>query len=140
MTPDKQKELYKKYPKIFAQRTLPPRETAMVWGIECSDGWYDIIDKLCESIQSYVDSSKIDQIEATQVKEKYGGLRFYVNYEDDYTAVIIRKAEDESIITCEWCGSKENVGQTNGWIITLCQKCAISNDKTDWKPYDEEND
>src|SRR3990172_2708662 len=68
--------LYKKYPKIFRQRKLPMTETCMCWGISCGDGWYKIIDDLCADIQVFCDQNKC-QIEATQVKEKFGTLRFY---------------------------------------------------------------
>lgn len=48
-------KLVKKYPKIFADRYGDMRTTAMVWGFDCGDGWYFIIDSLCDSIQNYID-------------------------------------------------------------------------------------
>lgn len=53
-----QDKLYAKYPKIFAQKDLSMRHTAMCWGIECGDGWYNIIDQLCRGIQHHVDSQR----------------------------------------------------------------------------------
>lgn len=50
-----QNKLFEKYPKIFKQRDLSPQETCMCWGINCGDGWYDIIDRLCFLIQSRVE-------------------------------------------------------------------------------------
>jgi len=55
MTPKKQKSLYDKYPKIFASASKPMTETCMCWGIECDDGWYDILDTLCAQIQHHCD-------------------------------------------------------------------------------------
>jgi hypothetical protein len=49
--------LYEKYPKIFEDRHKPMTETCMCWGIECSDGWYNIIDNLCSNIQHRIDQS-----------------------------------------------------------------------------------
>ena len=46
-----QDKLYEKYPKIFGQKDLPMTQTAMCWGIDCGDGWYNIIDTLCCHIQ-----------------------------------------------------------------------------------------
>lgn len=124
MTEENEKKLLEKYPKIFAQRNLPMSQTAMCWGFSCGNGWYNIIDALCANIQGYIDSKegKVPQVEATQVKEKFGGLRFYTNHIDDYIDGVINMAESMSKRTCESCG---NPGQSNdsAWIITLCDPC-----------------
>ena len=54
----------------------------MCWGFSCGDGWYLLIDRLCSSLQWDTDTNKYPQVVATQVKEKYGTLRFY--YTLDY--------------------------------------------------------
>ncbi len=126
--------LYKKYPKIFRQHDLSMKETCMCWGIECADGWYKILDMLCYQLQFNTDHNNYPQVEATQVKEKYGGLRFYytaIPQKDDkwveghYGAIdgIVSFAEYLSEETCEICGTMENVSQTKGWITTLCENC-----------------
>ena len=48
-------QLFKKYPKIFKQKDLSPQETCMCWGIECGDGWYNLLDQLCSGIQQHID-------------------------------------------------------------------------------------
>ena len=127
--------LCEKYPKIFANRHAPMTETAMCWGFECGDGWYNIIDHLCANIQHYTDWNnenhakgykqykQVPQIVAVQVKEKFGTLRFYTDGGDDYINGMIRMAESMSAVTCEECGSP---GQQRhgGWIRTLCDKHA----------------
>ncbi len=124
MKKELQDELLKKYPKIFAQHKLPCTQTAMCWLFECGDGWYWLIDQLCKSIQSYIDHNTKDyQLEAVQVKEKYGELRFYTNGESDAIHGMIWLAERMSNYICEKCGSVEGVSQTKGWIISLCQTC-----------------
>jgi len=57
----------------------------------------------------------------TQVKEKYGGLRFYVQYANDEQYAMIRFAESMSYRTCEVCGDR---GKSNkdGWVTTRCEK------------------
>lgn len=145
MTPEKTKELYDKYPLIFAQKDLTIYQSAMPWGLDCSDGWYDLIDTLCSQIQNHIENENINikykkergelpedaplypQIQATQVKEKYGGLRFYVNRYDDYVDGLISMAESMSYKICEYCG---NPGKQNyeGWIITLCSPCREKDD------------
>jgi hypothetical protein len=70
---------------------------------------------------------------AAQVKEKFGGLRFYVDGADDVVHNYITFAEELSYEICERCGSTADIGQTTtGWISTLCRTCA--GDK-DWKAY-----
>jgi len=154
MSPDKEKELYEKYPKIFVQKDLDMTQTAMCWGLDCSDGWYNIIDTLCEKIQSHIDWENeiitykkergelpkekplYPQVQATQVKEKYGGLRFYVNYYDDYIRGLIDMAENMSYCVCETCG---NPGKPNesGWISTLCDPCREKKEAR-WNKLNEE--
>ena len=50
-------KLFDKYPKIFAQKNLPMSESLVCFGFEHGDGWYDILDNLCEKIQQHVDES-----------------------------------------------------------------------------------
>jgi len=72
---------------------------------------------------------------ATQVKEKYGTLRFYYEGGDDFIDGLSQMAEAMSAVTCEVCGSP---GKTlgGGWIRTLC-KTHAEEQGYDWD--DEEN-
>jgi hypothetical protein len=66
------------------------------------------------------------QIIAHQVKEKYGGLRFYYGgTHDPYIEGLVRMAEAAAYYTCEQCGSTDGTVSQNkaGWIATLCAKC-----------------
>lgn len=123
MTKELDEALCAKYPKIFADRHKSMQETCMYWGFECTDQWYWLIDQLCDSIQSYTDANKKPQVVASQVKEKYGTLRFYYSGGDDYIAGMVWLAESMSATICEDCGSTKNVTQTKGWIYTLCEEC-----------------
>lgn len=104
------KQLCNKYPKIFRDRSKSPHETCMCWGFECGDGWYELIDTLCEALTyTYTSSIQVDeedgkrlgiepyknsqgnisyffsvqppQVVALLVKEKFGTLRFYYHLE-----------------------------------------------------------
>ena len=44
-----------KYPKMFVNRNKSMQETCMCWGFDHGDGWYNIIDQLCNSIQGHID-------------------------------------------------------------------------------------
>ena len=106
-----------------------PQESCMAWGIECGDGWYWLINELCKMLQWDIDNNEQPQIVAAQVKEKFGGLRFYINSGTDKQYAMINFAESMSYGICEICGTTENVGQTEGWISSLCKKCAEKNEK-----------
>jgi len=119
-----QNKLFEKYPKIFRQKDLLPTQTAMCWGIEVGDGWFWLLDKLCSLIQGHIDVDKNrEQLEAIQVKEKFGGLRFYCSGSDEMIEGMIRFAEHLSFEICERCGSTQAIRQTEGWIKTLCEGC-----------------
>src|ERR1700735_3027264 len=58
------------------------RCTAMSRGFEHGDGWVDILWRLCEGLGPLgvkFEQASGSQFEVLQVKEKFGGLRFYVN-------------------------------------------------------------
>ncbi len=73
-----------------------------------------------------------DYPEVFQVKEKFGGLRFYIDPLIDTVADQIYEAIDEaekkSIQTCEICGSPGKQGG-HGWIQTLCEPCLIEQER-----------
>jgi len=123
MKKELQDKLYEKYPKIFKQKDDNMTTTCLCWGLECGDGWYWIIDNLCDSIQGYIDANKKEQMEATQVKEKFGSLSFYRSGGDRLIGGMIWLAEHMSYNTCELCGSTEDIIQTKGWIKIRCKKC-----------------
>ena len=131
------KALCKKYPKIFRDRNKSMQETCMCWGFDHGDGWFDIMDAACKNIQHHVDwkrkqepyasmsDEEFDEVHqpvASQVKEKFGGLRFYIDGADDYVSGVVSMAESMSYRTCENCGSPGKSGG-KGWIKTLCNSC-----------------
>lgn len=63
----------------------------------------------------------IEQVVAIQVKEKFGGLRFYYMGGDDYIRGLEAMAESMSYRTCEVCGAPGS-STSEGWIRTLCEE------------------
>ena len=135
MTEKLQNQLYKKFNKIFTQKELSLR-----WGFECDDGWYELIYSLCDKIQAYIDEAKCQQVIATQVKEKFGSLRFYTALdllnEDDviddiddihYDAIqaMIDTASEESLKTCEVTGGHGTLNKRGNWLKTLSKESSI---------------
>ena len=147
----KTEDIIAKYPKIFVDYEGNPGRVN--WH-DVPDGWLGVIDDLCGSIQDYIDhtSRSLDnpnyvegstynredpttwkylqkhpeQVTCIQMKQKFGGLRFYEKGGDDQVYGMIRVAEYLCDRTCEDCGTREDLGVTSGWISTLCRNCAIS--------------
>lgn len=124
-------------------------ESCMSFGIECNNGWYELLSSVCwrisqhekniEDNKKYLAQKNKDiqkdfgismsgeepeyfPVKFDQVKEKYGGLRIYFTGGDDYVDGVIGMAEEYSYKVCEICG---NAGKPNkgGWITTLCDSC-----------------
>ena len=126
MKKELQDKLIKKYPKIFSEIGLSPQESCMAFGLEVGDGWYWIIDHLCSYLQYLTDVEDYPQIVVSQVKEKFGTLRFYVQSANKEQYDIIAFVEKLSGSICEQCGTTNNVSRKGeGWITTLCDKCHI---------------
>jgi hypothetical protein len=77
--------LYATYPSLFRQKDLPATESGMGRGIECSDGWYALLDGLCDAMSVHGRQTGHPLIEIAQVKQKMAGLRIYTDGR------------------CEWC-------------------------------------
>jgi hypothetical protein len=192
MKAELQRKIFEKYPKIFSDRTKPKTETCMCWGLEVGDGWYNLIDILCEALTyTYTTSVEVDeedgkhlgiepstisgeavyyftvqppQVKASQVKEKYGTLRFYHYLESDekniylletkkypelqkindrfsnYIDGIVHYAETASGRTCEETGQLGELhatgGTRRGWLKTLNREYAKTElSDRDYVPY-----
>jgi hypothetical protein len=126
--------LVEAYPRIFSERSKSPMESCMGRGFECGNGWFPIIDALCNNIQTHIDDhnkyrsdeAAIDQMVFLQVKEKFGGLRIYASGGDAYCHGLISMTETLSYRFCEICGKAGylEVGHTSGWIQSVCIECA----------------
>ena len=84
---------------------------------QCGDGWNLIIKRLIEDLIELGWDKKI-----IQIKEKFAGLRFYVETGSDEIHNRIRLAEEESYNTCEKCGEEGEKRVDLGWWSTLCEK------------------
>lgn len=63
----------------------------------------------------------VQKVTVAQIKEKFGGLRFYYDGGDDYVSGLVDMAEAWANRTCETCGTLGSQ-RSGGWIRTLCDK------------------
>lgn len=129
MNEEHTQHLLSRYPVLYTQHDWSLRDTAMCWGFECGDGWFNLIDALSQKLE-WLNRTGAVRVEAVQVKEKFGGLRFYSvikDASDDFPSEMIcdlsDHAENYSYQVCEECGERGRERE-GGWIRTLCDKHA----------------
>lgn len=115
MNKENTQKLIEKYPNLYKDYHGDMRTTCMCWGFEHGDGWYDIIDELSKKLERL-------GVVAVQVKEKYGGLRFYISGGSEEIYALIDEAEAKSYKICELCGEEGKLSGM-GWVKTLCDSC-----------------
>ncbi len=112
--------LCERYPLIFADRGGDITKTCMAFGFMCGDGWFTLIDTLCERLQFWTDHNQAPQIVATQVKEKWGELCFYVQCSNEEQQGMITMAEAMSGHICEECGQLGQALVNGSVFLTRC--------------------
>lgn len=85
-------------------------------------GWMPLVKELNKELSFIEPNYTIDQ-----VKEKFGGLRYYFTCSSrniEIMWVITKTYEKQALEICEDCGETKNVSRnTDGWIRTLCAAC-----------------
>ncbi|MFZ4538205.1 hypothetical protein [Propionivibrio sp.] len=112
--------LYQRYPAIFAEHILL-REEEDHWTICCRDGWFDLIDTLCEQLQFWTDTRNAPQFVATSVKEKFGALRFVAQSKSAEQMGAVKMAYAMSTRLCEECGAPGRLVVDGGCWMTRCE-------------------
>jgi hypothetical protein len=113
-------ELKKKYPKCMRFLHEGSRNP-ISFGIETGDGWYGLIDRMCEKIEPVI-ANEDESVYFVQIKEKFGELRAYLSWQTAFMDEFIRQAEVESFRTCEVCG-KQGSPIGGAWIFIRCEEC-----------------
>lgn len=112
-------------------------DQVFIYTLSCGLGWKEIVYKLVDEIdliwEGYQGKKGSECWGILQVKEKFGGLRFYVGYlEDDNgdaearrdrTSAAINEAVEVASKTCERCGKPGKISG-KGYIATVCPACA----------------
>lgn len=111
------KRMEETYPKIFESK---------YGGFAVGPGWWPILESLCANIQSHIDwkekqNNSVPQVVVEQIKEKFGGLRFYYQGGDEKIEGMVRMAESWADHSCEECGAPGE-RRSGGWIKTLCNR------------------
>ena len=92
--------------------------------IECDRGWYPILAQLEKDLRALDPHFTVFQI-----KEKFGGLRFYYESktQQGLADALVSAAEAAAWVTCEACGAAGSLCIKEGyWLKTLCGGCAAT--------------
>jgi len=129
MRPELDAALVRDFPRLYRDRHGDARETSMCWGFP-GDGWEPLIRRLSEKLEPL---AREFGLRASQVKEKFGALRFYVRSADgvrklpaSISGVVraaVKVAEEESARTCEHCGAAGSTRTVGSCWLTLCDAC-----------------
>ena len=120
MTPALDALLCQRHPQLFQHRHADPQTCAMGWGLQCGDGWFDLIDILCESLQQETEHGDAPQAVAMLVKQKWGRLRFSVESATERQQAMIDLAEALSARLCESCGKPGQMASIRGYRTPRC--------------------
>ncbi len=123
-------KLVKEFPNLYVNMHGDPRSTCMAWGIDTGPGWYEIIYNLSRQLEALILAVPEEQrpdYKADQVKQKLGGLRFYMDASSQEMRKLVRETEELSYKTCETCGQPGKLcGDYNKgeWLYTTCKEHA----------------
>lgn len=124
--------LVRRYPALYRYPGWDNVQTTVIrFGFECDNGWARILWDLSRSLDR-IRREYGGDLRASQVKEKYGTLRFYYDAwgfpQEVYDRIdaLIDAAEARSTTTCEACGRPGQLGWARDglWYRTLCPRCA----------------
>lgn len=117
------KRMEERFPEMFANS---------YGGFAVGPGWWPIIESLCGHIHHHVEWKNEQKekygrgdgcppVTVAQIKEKFGGLRFYYDGGNEKIDGMVSMAEAWAAHTCEECG-KPGKTRSGGWIRTLCDE------------------
>lgn len=93
-------------------------------GAGVGNGWMPLVERLIADLIAL----GWDR-DCHQIKEKFGGLRFYTGQLSEACTRRILAAEEESERTCEVCGAPGRMTEVRGRITRLCGQHALPDPK-----------
>lgn len=100
---------------------------------EVEDGWRDLIVSLVRRLDVIRQRDGLS-LEVLQIKEKFGGLRFYTSGANGEALDLIHRAEEMSETICEYCGWPGEIKPLRGWYKCVC---TTHEDEDERRRYDE---
>lgn len=123
MTEDQDKALVTNFPNLYSHR----RDEAhpIWWGLAVGEGWQPMIRELSAKLEALIVAlprRQRSEYFATQVKEKFGGLRFSMSKATPQMSALLDEAEKKSFETCESCSAPGTL-RKGSWLTVACDPC-----------------
>jgi hypothetical protein len=138
MKQEYENRIYNDFPEFFeavkSEKEGDCHTPQYLFGIEVGDGWFDLIYKLFSDLKKATIKNVVAYIgilpkdhypQIFQIKEKLGGLCFYIDNATDEQYKLISKAQSDSYHICEICGKKGKLRRVDDWLLTECKQCLI---------------
>ncbi len=105
---------------LFPDEIKDRVNNGMGCGSQIGEGWFDLVRQLDKDIAALAPDYIVDQ-----VKEKFGGLRYYVSNlpvtESQEIYGLISVAEDKSNTICDVCGEPAETAAYDYFVTTRCK-------------------
>jgi len=114
------KEIINIYPEMFKDANFSK-------GFQVGTGWFPIIKDLVDSIKEndnvYNQKNNFKFVtKVSNISERFGSMVFQVGRTLRANVLLVNNAEQESYLTCETCGTKEDMGSYKE--KACCKLCA----------------
>ena len=124
MPNNKLRQLIERYPNFFQVSPPEPTPFAERGGFECGEGWYGPLLNLGYHAEQVLAKYPNSGVYTSQVKEKFGTLRVYLDGHSDHPAYVaiqalIEEAEVATSALCEVCGAPGEMVKA-GWRWVAC--------------------
>ena len=114
--------LYSQFPRLYRTFRLDTETEVSTQGLQCGDGWFQLIYDLSDQLYNCV---SIEPVEAIEIKQKWGTLSYKVNVSNKEVDQIISDYVRLSNTICEHCGTTNATRHLCGSLhVVLCEVCA----------------
>lgn len=120
MSHELEKRLCQEFPLLFRRSHLESSYMCSGWrGIECHDGWYELIRGLSKNITEHANRNHLDPM-VKKITSRGALLEFVVRGADEYILDLCKKAYEESSYICEICGAPGSLAPCPPNEIRVC--------------------
>lgn len=127
LTDEPWKTLVAQWPQFFGSKSSRRKISQLeIYGIQCDEGWYDLLSRLLVDFNAIARRSKIPYPRIRQIKEKFGCLRVHLSAPREGTIdpellAVIEQYSRESETICETCGAIGRLFKGQYWT-TRCDE------------------
>lgn len=146
--------LVKRYPQLFKERKGDPSKTAMTSGFQCGDGWFNLLNMLCSSIENHIKSivrnneynqRQLDLITAGKMNEMTDWMResfekgeLVINKVPDVTVIEVKEKFGELRFSVKGADDRIRgmINMANSMSSVTCEECGkpgqVSSTNSGW--------